>query len=98
MRIEAWWIFYGVKALKMSVDNVPAKFANPKIIDQKFVEEFMTWIICERREAGFMAMGLGTSVARAKIVHRKSVVVDGVEYIPEANGITGNGFAFTWLV
>lgn len=98
MRIEAWWIFYGDKSFKMSVDNVPSKYSNPEKVDENFVKEFMTWMICERKEAGFMAMGLGTSIARAKVIHRKSVVVDGVEYIPEGMGIIGNGFAFTWLV
>lgn len=98
MRIEAWWIFYGDKSFKMSVDNVPAKFATPAKIDDEFMNEFLTWMVCERKEAGFMAMGLGTTIARASVKHRKAVVVEGVEYIPEAMGITGNGFAFTWLV
>jgi hypothetical protein len=98
MRIESWWIFYGSTSFKMSIDNAPAKFSNPETIDQKFVEDFMAWMVCERREAGFMAMGLGASIARAKIVERKAVVIDGVEYVPEGKGIIGNGFAFTWLV
>lgn len=98
MQIEAWWMFYGDKSFKMSVDNVPSKYANPEKIDQDFVEDFMRWMICERKEAGFMAMGLGTSIARAKITDRAAVVVDGVQYILAGKGIIGNGFAFTWLV
>lgn len=96
MQIEGWWIFYGDKAFQMSVDNVPAKFSNPTKIDDQFVKDFMLFLCCERREAGFMAMGLGESINRASIKERKAVVVDGIEYIPAAMVIFGNGFSFSW--
>ena len=96
MKLNGAWIFYGRNSYE--IRDLAERFRYVSEVNDALVRDLMEHLIHERRDSAFMAMGLGESLRRATIKHGMPIVIDDVEYVPELWSISGNGFAFSWVV